>query len=352
MWITARILTAFGTILYKLLFLRVPPKFYENFEDLSYVTEVPEDGKGNVRLITPLTTPFACHLKLEKPFERLCMQLGIGEEIQTGDRRFDDRIYVVGDHPSMADYLSNSKEVREMVNRLIPAKLVSISITGETLCFELNPRSTQQEVLPDLRSLAISLQAVARDVVPRFQDSGYSRALLAEALAFGALAYATVSFLNFLFDDADNHLWPNSLLMSGILLGLFVGLAVSGILKLLLGKSSWAPHVIREVGVVAAIGISVGSVQAVADYNRHFDRSTGIAVVRKVVKLETRGRKRKTYYLQIERDAEDSALPFTLPRRIKCSWLDWRELRTGGHVTLEVGMGALGFPWYRSITRY
>jgi hypothetical protein len=108
----------------------------------------------------------------------------------------------------------------------------------------------------------------------------------------------------------------------------------------------------REVGVVAAVGISIGSVQAVADYNPHFDQSTGIAVVRKVVKLEKRGRKHKTCYLQIERDAEDSALPFKLPQRIKCVWFDWYKLRTGGYVTLEIGMGAQGFPWYRSITKY
>jgi hypothetical protein len=334
-----------------------PKRFDEERNGFRYlVKEKKEKGKVVKRIIeTPVCSAFLCSLSIEKSSDRFWISLGFGEELQTGDSGFDKRIYVIGDHPLVGEYLIREAKLRSLFVKLIGYKVTSIAITGKTVRFALPESTGIENILPAVQEVAESIQRIQPSVKSRFVDPFYVKALLSESFVWGILAYSVTSFFEVQVNHTTSHIDPMSLVPFGLVLSLFLTLAGIVFLKCFLGSSSRTPRIIAESAFLLGLSFPFIGVQLIADANRSFDVSQGW-VARPTIerKYETKHRRRRgsyyRYHLELTHSSASSAsLPFELPAKIQVDKDVYDRIAPNGRVELQIGAGMFGFPWLRSV---
>jgi hypothetical protein len=359
MWIVARFIIAIGSFLYRLLFRSTPSRYDWVHGSLSYdLREVLHKGKVTKRYLeTPVDSAFICCLTRETFWDRFLKRLGFGGELQTQDSLFDSRIYVLGDHPLTAAYLGARPEVRSVILELIPRYLVSISITGKSLRFELHATTDPSAVLDELKICSEALAAVQIDVRSRFSDPFYLRAILIESVIWGVVGYAALAWGEYMLDVTRPHfLFPGAVVLYGAAMAVLALAGALGIVMLLLGRSSYAPRVITDNVLLLVIALPFIGYQSLWDINIEFDTTPGwevscsVASLNKVRHRGRRGRVYYTYFFTPELPPDANSLPFAVPKSIEISGGLYSRLQVGSPIVVDIGGGALGLPWYRRIS--
>ena len=230
MWILVRLVIAIGAFLYRLCREMTPKRFDQERHGFRYLVKEKKEKRKVVKRIieTPVRSAFLCSLSVEKSSDKFWISLGFGEELQTGDGEFDKRIYVIGDHPLVGEYLVREAKLRNLFVKLIGYEVTSIGITGKTVRFDLPERTEVKKVLPALEEVAESIQRIQPSVRSRFVDPFYVKALFSESFVWGIVAYSLMSFIEWHFNYTTSHLDPMSLLPFGLVLSLFLTLAFPG----------------------------------------------------------------------------------------------------------------------------
>jgi hypothetical protein len=357
MWILARFIIAIGAFLYRLCVGMTPKRFDEEFDGLRYLVKE-KKYKGSVTKRTieaPVRSAFLCALSPEKSWDRFWISLGFGEELQTGDRGFDNHIYVIGDHPLVGEYLKGDAKLRKLLQNLIGFRVRSIVITGKTVRFEL-PESVQvSKMLPSVAQVAESVRHVQSSVRSRFADSFYVKALFAEAFVWSVIAYSAASCIEWYVDHTTSHLHPVNLIPFGLALSLLLTLAGIALLSCFLGSSSRTPRIIGESALMLAFSFPFIGIQLIADANRTFDASQGW-VAHPIIdrKYETKHRRGRAWYYRYHLEFARSStnvdnLPFELPKEIEVEKRVYDSVAVNGHIELQIGAGFFHFPWLRNL---
>jgi hypothetical protein len=214
--------------------------------------------------------------------------------------------------------------------------------------------------LDDLAVLARELRAVQGDVRSRFADPYYDTALIIQAVVVGLLAFALLGAIeSFHVMDPYYHVNVEPLIRLSLLVTGGFMLALVGVIWLLLRRSSYAPRLIIE-NCFLMVPVAFAGFQIVSDVNRTWDRSSGWIVSYRVDDLKKvyhqrrlRGRKLLfpyyTYHARISALSPSISYPVAVPGRLDINSGLYKELSQTKQLSMEIGEGALGVPWYRDM---
>ena len=355
MWLIARILISLGAVVYRLFFRRTPKDYNLLHGDLPYAERV-ETAKGrrSKRFFeTPVDSAFICVLSKETALDRFFKAIGFGEELQVADPAFNKMIYVLGDHPLTKAYLTSRPDARLTILKLISAGATSICITGKSVRLEVPDSFDSHLVLVDLAILARELRAVQGDVRSRFANPYYDTALIIQAVVVGLLAFALLGVIESSHVTPDYHVNVEPVIRLSLLVTGGFMLALVGVIWLLLRRSSYAPRLIIE-NCFLMVPLAFAGFQIVSDINRTWDRSQGWVVSYRVDDLQEvshRGRKHKyhTWHVRISALTPTTSYPLAIPGWLQIDYGLYRALSQNKQLSMKIGEGSLGFPWYREM---
>lgn len=358
MWIIARILIAIGAALYRYLFRRTPAHFDKIYNGSRYSYKEETDKNGKFRksyLEFPFEAPLVCCFQPETSFDRFLLGIGIGDEITVNDSKFDQQIYIVGDHPSLARYIQIKNTFRKLLSDSIGGWLHSLSITGKTIRFEMKKAPDWNSVLPNCLTFIEELSDMEKSISARFSDQFYTRAIIAESIVWAICGYALSTYMEWELLKEDYHLLGTQLIPLGLTIaGALVCIGMILLLKFL-GRSSYAPRVIGESFFLLLIALPIAGIEIVSDVNRGLDNTPGTEIVRSVSHCEMRthrgrkGRKYYTYHLYFDTVNYQLLPHLELPTNMQVNSTVYQSAQATHKVTVKIAPGFLKIPWYREI---
>ena len=291
----------------------------------------------------------------ESAVDRMYKRLGINNELQTGDRRFDDRVYVMCDHPHVHTILRESQRLRNAVLAAFDAGFRWIRFDGVAVrMYRDATTAPSKRDLAVLKAVWAAASAFEQTLPSRLADPFLWKALVIEGAIWGLAGYAigAVIELSSTVDDLVKwtHVWPRDVVAAGCVVAIVTFVVLVAVIALWMRGSSRGHRVIVESVVVLALVLPFAAIQLVSDSNRALDDSPSLFVQDTVRRCEVRphrGRGKNishTYHLRLDRPR--SAKP-RLPAEIEVS----KPLcaADGERIDLEIGPGRWGMPWYREI---
>ncbi|MEJ7600340.1 MAG: hypothetical protein WKG01_20690 [Kofleriaceae bacterium] len=353
MWIVIRlILAAIGFAIRR---LRRASPFSEagRFEGAPYSEQL-HKAKNAVRGFTigmQRASPTWVRLHAESAIDRICKWLGISNELQTGDTRFDTMVYVTCDHPHVHALLRDSLPLRAAILAAFDDNYQWIRFDGQSVQMRRNATTEpKRRDLALLKAVADASEGLEADPPPRLADPFLWKALVVEGVIWSLLGYAIGAFIESRVHTEDYHLWHGQVVKAGMIVAVAAFAILLGIIALWMRGSSRGHRVIVESAIVLVLGLPISAIQLVGDTNRALDGEPAIPAVRKLETCEQRKHHKKhgyyyTYHLWLAStpELEGPRLPrvIEVPERM-CG-------RDQATVRFEIGPGRWGIPWYRTI---
>ena len=353
MWIVIRlILAAIGFAIRR---LRRAKAFSTDgyFEGTPYSEQL-HKTKNGIRGFTigmQRTSPTWIRLHAESAIDRACKWLGISNELQTGDTRFDKTVYVTCDHPHVHALLRDSLPLRAAILAAFEDNYDWIRFDGQSVQMRRDaPAEPTPRDLRLLKAVADASEALEGELPPRLADRFLWKAIVVEGVIWSLLGYAIGAFIESRVHTEDYHLWRRQVVDAGLVVAVVAFVVLVGIIALWMRGSSRGHRVIVESAIVLVLGLPLSAIQLVGDTNRALDREPAIQAVRTLQTCEQRRHRKKhgyyyTYHLWLAPtpELEGPALPrvIEIPERM-CG-------RDQATVRFEIGPGRWGIPWYREI---
>lgn len=297
--------------------------------------------------------PCAFKLTREKWYDLLFKRIGLSVEIQSGDRGFDEWVYIACDHPDFARLMQLDPETRALILRLMPKECRFLLSDGKTLTARWSGGHAQDEdLLRNVARLARRLAGTGFQRASIFSDSFARRALAVEAVIWSLAGYAIAGLIEWFTRAQDIHLDSDELIVHGLSWGGALGLTLLAAIAILLGRSSRGHRILIESFVVIVLSIPAGGIHLINDLNKELDSSVPVVVrapvedVIEKVSQGRRGRKIHSYYLRLGRP--DSS-EFPIPNRLQVTREIYSKTRAGETVPLVVRRGWLGHPWLTAV---
>ncbi len=293
-----------------------------------------------------------CHA--ERPVDQLFKRLGIANEVETGDDRFDDLVYVTCDHPYIQALLVESPELRDALVQVFEAGYSRVVFNGSTVAIRrtdgIRPTARDWQLLKQLHAASARLE----DELPRrFADPFLWKALVIEGVIWGLAGYAVSVFVSLRSLKEENiHVSAGAVISLGLMVAAIAFVMLSGLIVLTMRGSSRGHRVIVESALLLLLSLPITAIGVVGDTNRALDNAAPTLINRTHTHCEKRAHQGRTgtsytYHLWLEPTAESEGP--TLPSSFKIS----RELCAvalpGGTVSLTIGPGRWGLPWYRRV---
>jgi hypothetical protein len=317
--------------------------------------------KSRVRLIRVGVTcglDFSLSLKPEGTFDRWSKVIGLTKECQTGDRAFDDAIYVLSDDLSFHLRLQMDAGLRSNILRLEKAcaaagKLKAIHVYKGRLWVIVDPDTTDEEeaerhgrlIVPALNHLAADfvdkpgIRPAARDPFP-------FRAALVLAISTGLAINGGIGLVRAYPGDFPYMLNAFAPLPLAIILGGAGILALVVFALWFMGRSSRAHLVLIELVLVGSFGAVTTAYAELHDYNMEFDAGPPVVHKAQVTnKYETYTRRRrggKTRHCHIGLSGWPSETAVST-REMSCGFTE--RVSIGTVLDIQLRAGALGWPW-------
>ncbi|MGE0483837.1 MAG: hypothetical protein AB7Q81_06845 [Gammaproteobacteria bacterium] len=304
--------------------------------------------RSHFELRLPVRHAVELEVRSERQAERIGKQLGLVNEVQTGDARFDARCFVDTAQVDFARrYLADAAR-REQLLALLEGgfDVVRFDCDGiAAVVYEPGLARPDAARLP-VTALSAALQALARDL-PRGgalvdQRRAWRQRLTVVYTLLGTLAAAALAAAAYVaprYPVLDGFALVRFSLLAAVPTTLLLGVLLIAALR---GHSSSLRHCFAALLLAATASFAGGWAGALAA-NAGFDRSAPRAHVVPVIAQHTRGgRHGTTYYVRVSswrpgRTYEEFAIPPEV----------YRALRPGRDAMRVVTRaGRFGFEWY------
>jgi hypothetical protein len=354
MWILLRIAAAVCGALYRYATAFRRARMRERIGEIQYSDKRRTTRRGRMichRIGVELTMNVCFALTKESRWDRLFKLVGLSEELQTGDRDFDERIYIACDHLGFYYALRKSAEARKLVHDMIADGCNRIWSNGHTLYASARKPIDTDVWVPRLDRLRIELARATTKATSRFGDSFTWRVLVVEAIVWGMAGYAAGAAFDYFFHRYPYHLDSDRLLVYGAAAAVMILLGLLALIVLFLQRSSRSHRILVESVLLLVLSTPVLGVQLVSDINRSADDADSI-LVRSLVthrwRQEHRGKRGIRWYSHhVQLDHVDGEVPVQGQLDIS-SEVFW-TLSDGATIPIEIGRGRLGLRWYKRI---
>jgi hypothetical protein len=362
-------------IIIKLLFvtLAFTSRIFAKFWRSATVNIIESEIKGTRFKIIPIRTMensvegtilqfhFPCNsvfvLSEETRYDRYFKKIGISSEIETGDRVFDNRIYIASDSSAFSDKIKNDAKTRQIILQLFDQNCRNIRCDGKTLWvnFQYNQSkdvSRQQKAI----SLLHQLQDINQKESGFFRDPFMIMAVVTEAIVWSWCAYGIAGFYEWRIFNEDRFVDGLSLILLGVLTGIICTVVFLVLVFLLFRRSSLGHRIVIESAIALLLTLPVGGIELVADINTELDHSPSVLIERRIINVEERRSinlfflrgHRPSYSYHVHLDCSNVEGGIELPNEIEIDTSLRRAAEVSSHIVVEIGAGRLNYPWYRS----
>jgi len=355
MWVIIKILVVLISFVYRLF---AKSSFDEsdaiNVEGVKLNEQTSKNKNGAITstsFVAKLESNFIFKLTKESFFDRWMKSLGIAAEIQSGDLRFDDHIYIASDNQEFMQQLCMNQEARKLIIEQFNSGCNFIKSDGHTIEVDYSGDSTGDIELKKKFS-SFCKHVFKIKLMPRaFIDTFSIKVLVLEAIVWSIATYAILGFIEFYINRDDVHLSEMGVFIQGLWVGLGLAIALIIFIIMLLRGSSRGHRVIVESMLVLGFSLPLGGYNLVSDLNRKMDESATTFVEAKIVnKYERKHRRRRssyyTYHIQI--DTPFTTDPYHVSRDLNVVKAVYDQAKPGHIITIGIGPGWLHHPWYKS----
>jgi hypothetical protein len=354
MWIAFRLAVALAGFLLRQFWRARAPRDGELRAGRMHYTHV-RRHKGSIQgfaVGVGLDVPISFRFHRESGADRLFKGLGLTTEVQSGDPRFDDEVYVMGDHPALGSLLKRSPQLRDAVRAALADGFHSVTCDGQVLWLHKRvprePGSVEQELAT---RLAAALAPLVHERPSRLADAFLWRALIVEGMVWTIAGFGLATVLG-LFQSETVHLQSMRLVLPGLGAAAAALAALLFATVVLLRGSSRGHRIIIESAAILLLGLPAVGVQAFADANRALDRSVVIVEVL-VSRCDTRvtrtskGGTRTSYHLLLAGGGREDGI--RVPYEIQTNRHLCMAAAPDARATLVMGRGAFGHRWLREV---
>jgi hypothetical protein len=351
MWIVIRIIFAlFGRFVSRFLFNKnINPEVISDYSGLKYRLNNSRGLKKNKPSYIEFDTHCKTyiHFRRETLFSRILKSTGFATELQTGNKTFDDSIFVACDESEAVRYFQQQKNIQEAVLKVWEQGWNDILIDGVSGKVRIKGKSNASltpEVLSQLYILQTHLNQMPHH--QWFQDPHDLKIAGFETVAYSVLGYSLASYMEFVISDTIGLIDPWGLVKRGFLLGLGLAFGWFFAALVLLKGSSRLVVLLTDFLFISLVCIFISGPQLMTDLNVALDRSepkiTKAYLLDKYSQTTGSGKSRRTnFYFKLGL-AEN---PFHLPQTIKVApWMHWR-FEKGQTVDFYIQQGFFDSPF-------
>ncbi|MCC7460021.1 MAG: hypothetical protein IT286_01845 [Proteobacteria bacterium] len=358
MWILIKFVVALAAFFYKFL-----SKHFGSFGDGESVNVqgIPvfistEDSKGNIHTTTfeiKFDSKYVFKFTKETWFDRWMKTLGVAIEIQSGEKNFDNHIYVASDSRTFMQQVCREAQVRELITNLFLGGCKHIHSDGRSIQIEFSgDQSSNQEFMNNFIQLYAHIAKI-KIRSPYSFDVFAVKALFLEAAIWSIAAYSLVGFLEFTFSHVNTYVHPMPIFIQGLWMGGIISALLIFFVILMMRGSSRGHRLIVESIIVLGLALPFVGFNTVSDVNMALDDSNSVIEESKVInryeKKHRRGRRGGSYYTyHIQIDQFTTPDTYHIARDIKIPHADYLVANVGDQVRIEIGQGKLKHPYYRS----
>ena len=299
----------------------------------------------------PLVTKFHAHFATETILHRVMKFLGFATEVQTGDPTFDATVYVTADHPMMMHGLSKDQELRQIIMNVLRQPGASVFCDGSHVWLKLNGDPEPALWTTHVRAIADRLSRVKT----RFSDAFFVRAAIIEGLAYVPFIYWIGAALPFVPEVENLPNASEGLIVPGaIIAATWAGLTLI-LTRMLLSGSSRAPKIAIETGIVLLLSLPFAGNLAAHELNQALDSGKPV-IFEGVVSSKFQIKSRRTriiarthrYYARMgEPIPMNNGQNVVAHIPVDRTLFDLLEI--GDVLSISIGDGFFGVPWYRNI---
>lgn len=306
---------------------------------------------------------FNFSLKSERWIDRWFKRIGITAEFQTGDRRFDDTVYIVSDDPRIEALLRRSDDVRKDVLRLLALtpdwSVYELRCVAGRLWVDFKQRTdrfidtdlVKFIAVPALARLAAALQAFEVGNKERKRDPFAWKAATLLAFSTGLAINGLIQTHRYYYLALPNVVDSNALWDTAAVIAAVIVAALVVTCLLMLGHGARTHLVLLELLIVGGFGAYTTASTTMRDLNMDWDTQAAqrieVSLVRRYVheSLGSRSRTIDIFYLVVE----DWTRPgWTRSLRVSDSLYD--SVRPGQRLVVHQRPGYFGFRWIEDIS--
>jgi hypothetical protein len=356
MWLVIRLLVAIAAGIVKILANRWRGKPDGEVGGRATYQSVSKTKRGDItgfRLGICLDSGIVFDLHEETNADRFFKDLGLSQELRTGDDTFDHRIYVACDHLGFHDLLMQEPRVRAAIAVLFDAGFGAIRSDGKVISTKRSAIAapTPEDFAP-LVELADALACLedkegARTRMPRRFAIRFA---IVEAVVWTLFGYAASSWIGLSLDLGWHYFEYGQLVLLGAMASAVVIAVLFGLIVLFLRGSSRGHRILVECAILLVLAVPVTGVAIISDVNSHSKGAPpimvecGIVSKDKVVRRRRKGGTTTSYYLNLAPPTHQP-VGFEAPRRVQVGSGDFQDAEPNGVLVLEIEPGALGIPW-------
>ena len=346
MWIALRLVFAVIAFVLRAVPWRRKPKQAGTYHDTPYYLRMQENKGATIGfwIGMPLSSPapISVRFKREGRADDFFKRIGMSREHQTGDRLFDDQIYVVSDHPFVAKLLDERADLRTAITDALAGGFERIELDGKTLWMwriaTTVPAVKDFDLLRALREAAKPLET------NRTRDPFVWRARIIRGLIWAIFGYGIGAYIDVMINRVGIHLDHDAIIWRGLVVAIALFVVIVGATYVLMRKSSRGHRVLTESAIVLFFGLPITGMQLVADTNRAFAGSP-VELTRVVDRCDERlgGRRGTSYRLHLLDPGAE------LPKTIAVGKELCQAVKQGDRVAITIVKGAWGLTYYREI---
>ena len=351
---------------------RIYKRFYGPWEGkLSNVKETPyqykleESSYFNNYLYLGIKSNFPAdfHFKKEFWYDRIAKQLGFAKEIQMGNQKFDDKIYVKSDNQELYNLFKNK-------NYLL-AEIQAIFHDFDTHTYTLREMRQHNgglwiklKVEKDFRE--VDGQTIAIYLIPKLVE--FLEILYKEDTSSNGHVHDNFAIKSSIFLGLGGGLCANSLLHylfyfrgqklpliadkqllleSSIYYGLIVTILFILFAFLILGRRAKTHIILFELFIILSLGFVSTVYTGIYKFNIEFDDAKKSQYQSQVIRKEVSTRRFSNYYSIKIKNWKNEKKPI----KIEVSKQFYNSVKRWDPITINLGSGYLGYEWIESINK-
>jgi hypothetical protein len=298
-------------------------------------------------------------LKKESTFDAICKSFGLAKEHQTGNKAFDDLVYVVSDNASLHRQISSNQSIIDStlalfsVGKKFSCDVKEIRNNSDRIWVEFSvPSDIEDDVLkqlsnqaaPLLNKIVKQLTAYPQSAI-KWQDPYVLKAaiLLAISSAFAINGFVHLMRLDWVevpFTVDSTALFYDAILWGGVII-----IALLALTFTLLGRSSRTHIVMFELIVFGLFGTVSTTFAELRDINIELDESNGFRhEVKLLDKTSSRSRNSTSYYLYVNDWNNEE-----VRKKIEVDSELYSSVMRGNKLIVEQYDGYLNYRWVKSL---
>lgn len=358
MWILFRVAMFFVGVAYRFFILSHSSvlrnalfEVYPNGVSLYVKNEKSKSGQLSSKVYLKIKSRLFFRIVPESSSLRWFKSMGWGQELQVGEKIFDDTFFIAAEGRGIITKLRGDSDLRAIFLKLHDQGFTCFSSDGfGHLLFE-NPNEVftdSDELIQDFARIKNALEVVPAS---SFLSAPNAAGTLAfEIIGYGIAAYAISFQMSSIFDTATTHLNFNDYIFKGFLTVLALIVLWIALIIGYLRRSAFGLLLCYDFTLVYCALASVVGFLLFGDLNQTLDKSKkrlNIAAVENQFSETTgTGKSRRVYFYLILKYAKN---PSHLPNRLAFSRSTYDNFKIGDGIEITVRKGFFNSPYIEGV---